>query len=52
MSLDESSAQPSRAGARKRKLWLLGIGLPAIFPVAGLVMSGIEKFQDASDRAK
>jgi hypothetical protein len=52
MCADESHTQGRRARTRKRKLLLLGIGLVALLPVAGLVFSAVEYLQDRSDRIK
>jgi hypothetical protein len=52
MSHDESNGQSRQPKSRKRKLWMLGVGLLAAFPVAALVFACVEKIQDASDRTK
>jgi hypothetical protein len=52
MSLDEDNGAVNRRGSRKKMHWLLGIALLAALPATGLVLSAVEKIQDASDRAK
>jgi len=52
MNGDAANRQTKRPRTRAQKLVLLGIGALALFPVAGLVMTGYEKIQDAGDRTK
>jgi hypothetical protein len=52
MSLDEGNGAVNRRGSRKKMLLLLGIGLLAALPAAGLVLSAVDYVQDASDRTK